>query len=258
MSSLDVTPISIGGRTITQADFCAALRQRNLHQYQSLVDRVADYHLLLAACDRLGISTTTEELQEEADNWRRSNDLLSASDTRSWLGYKNLSADDLEKSAEFRILTRKLLQKEHGPGAVKERFERDVHRYTGAALSILAVGSKEKCEELAKQLNEEKRSFAHLARKHSIEPATAAAGGMLGWTTLADIPEDARDPVLQSAGRGEIVGPIESGGVWHLIQVAALEKPAFGPEFEKVVMAELLDEWLAAERKRTKVEYPQA
>lgn len=166
--------------------------------------------------------------------------------------------EDLEKNAEFRILARKLLASVYGSGGIQEHFGNNLHRYTGAALSVLAVGSREKAEELAAQLRERRASFAQLARDHSIEPGTAAAGGMLGWTTLARIPEAARDPVMNSKGRGDIVGPIESNGAWHVIEVAALDKPAFGPEVEEVVMADLLDEWLTAERKRTKVEYPRA
>ncbi len=255
MSELQLTPISIGNREIGNSEFCAALKHRSLQDYQQLVDRVADYHLVREAAQRHGLSASPAEIQSEADEWRRSANLLSKTDTENWLGYKNLTADDLEHHAEFRVLAKKVLEKEYGTGAVRKWFEDNQDQYVVAALSVIAVDTEDKAKTLAADLKQDPHQFSRLARQHSMEPQTAAAGGMLGWVTVNEVPQQARGAVLNSKGEGEIIGPIKSEGGWDLIQVAAIERPALAGAMERVAMTDLLADWLAAERKRTQVSF---
>lgn len=253
--SLQLTPIHVGNTKVDDQGFCDALRQRNPQEYQALVDRVADYYLVREAARREGLSASTDELQQEADNWRRAAGLLSARDTNDWLAYKNLSVDDLEQHAEFRLLARKLLENEYGKDALKQAFERNQSRYTIAALNVIMVDSQEQAEALARDLEHEPDSFQSVARRQSIDPRTASAGGMLGWIRLDEVPEAARTPVLKSEGGGAIVGPVESDGTWSIVQVAAIERPRWNETMERIVMTDLLSDWLAEERKRTQVEF---
>lgn len=255
MSTVELTPIKVGDTTISSEAFAAALRQRDLKAYQATVDRVVDYHLVRNACQRQNITATDAELQEEADGFRRAHGLTSAEQTNAWLEHKNLSVYDLERYAEYRILVRKLLETNFGPDYARDYLSKHIHRYTVAALSVIVVGAQQKADTLAEQLREDPAQFARLAREHSVEPKTAPAGGMLGWKTLLEIPEPVRDAVFNSAGAGEILGPIQSGDTWHLIQVAAVEKPAFGPQIENVLVNDLLRDWIAAERQRVTIEY---
>lgn len=258
MSDLQLTPIRIDSKEIGATDFCAALKHRSLEEYQQLVDRVADYHLVRDAASRHGLTASTAEVQIEADEWRRTANLLSKEDTENWLDYKNLAVDDLEQHAEFRVLAKKVLEKEYGAGAVRKWFEDNQDRYTMAALSVIAVDSEDKAKALSGELKKDPYQFARLARQHSVEPRTAMAGGMLGWVTVDEVPAEARAAVLNSNGDDEIIGPVQSTGGWDLIQVAAIEKPALAGAMERIAMSDLLADWLAAERKRVQVSYRRA
>jgi parvulin-like peptidyl-prolyl isomerase len=258
MPALDVTPVKIGDKHIAASEFCDALRRRDLHQYQRTVDRVVDYHLVLQGADRVGVSATDEELQKGADEMRRAHGLSAASATHSWLGYKNLSVDDLEKNVEFWTVGRKLIAKECGADAYKAHFDAHKHQYTRAALSIITVASKDSATDLCDQIKSGKASFQKLAREHSQDAKTASAGGMLGWVTLDGIPESLRGPVSASSGGGEVLDPVESGGAWHVVEVAATSKPEYSSEFDDSIFGDLLTDWLDKERGGVTIEYPKS
>jgi hypothetical protein len=79
---------------------------------------------------------------------------------------------------------------------------------------------------------------------------------MLGWVTLDGIPEALRGPVSASSGSGEVLDPVESGGAWHVVEVAAINKPEYSMEFDDSIFGDLLTDWLDKERGRVTIEYP--
>lgn len=254
MQAVDVTPVKIEKNPIQASEFCDALKRRDLQQYQRLVDHVVDYHLVFQAAQREGINATDEELQSGADQIRRANGLVSAADTHAWLDYKSLSVDDLEKNVEFWALSRKLITQEFGADACKDYFNSHEHRYARAALSTIVVDTKEKADDLCEQIRSG-ASFQELAREFSQDASTGSAGGMLGWLTVGKLPEPLQRPILNSAGRGEVLDPVESGGVWHIVQVAAVSKPEYSPEHDQLILPDLLSEWLRKERGRVSIQY---
>lgn len=97
-----------------------------------------------------------------------------------------------------------------GHGDLEERTTRHI-----------LVETAEEADALVAELNEG-ADFAELAREHSIDPGSGAAGGDLGTAARGAYVPEFEDAVW-SASIGTIVGPIESAFGFHIIEVTAEE-----------------------------------
>jgi len=109
---------------------------------------------------------------------------------------------------------------------------------------------------------EEGQSFESAAGQFSADPELQASRGMLGWVTVASIPEPARE-VVEGLRKGEISRPVQVGPLWHLFKVYD-RRPQTTVSFDDVAAeigdeltrrrrsAELAD-WVEEERQRADV-----
>lgn len=84
------------------------------------------------------------------------------------------------------------------------------------AAHIIVADEKEANELAAKAKGG--ADFAELAKASSKDKATANDGGKLGWLGQRDV----REPLgsaLFSAAKGDIVGPIQTPGGWHIVKI---------------------------------------
>ncbi len=107
--------------------------------------------------------------------------------------------------------------------------------------------AQERAAALAEQAQAAGADFAELARSHSEDPGSKAAGGDLGW-----LEQGMTDPAFESAlfalNEGEVSQPVSSSEGWHVIQLRDLREGKERP-FEDV-RPELEQEFLAGERER--------
>ncbi|MFA5211197.1 MAG: protein translocase subunit SecD [Patescibacteria group bacterium] len=74
--------------------------------------------------------------------------------------------------------------------------------------------AKAKAEEIYNSANAD--NFASLAKDNSSDTINGANGGDLGWITINQVPENFGNAVF-SAGKGEIIGPVETEYGYHII-----------------------------------------
>ncbi|HXI87487.1 MAG TPA: peptidylprolyl isomerase, partial [Parvularculaceae bacterium] len=95
----------------------------------------------------------------------------------------------------------------------------------------IVVRTGEEAEEIVNEINAG-ASFADLARKYSIDHATRASGGEIGYFT-----RDMMDPPLAAAAFstpvGEIATPFETEFGWHILEVED-RRPTAGVPFAAV------------------------
>jgi parvulin-like peptidyl-prolyl isomerase len=88
--------------------------------------------------------------------------------------------------------------------------------------SQVVVGTKEEAETLRARLAAGE-PFGALAKEASLDTASAANGGDLGWTSIQEIP--AEFSAVLTLETGETTAPIQSKYGWHLMQVTGVEAP---------------------------------
>lgn len=110
-------------------------------------------------------------------------------------------------------------------------------------LSRIIVESKEVAEELKLQISEGE-SFEALAREHSIAD-DRIANGMMGPVSRGTMPDIVR-AAIDSANKGDVVGPIELDGRWALFRVEDILPASLdNPQLKQMLTTELFDRWIA-------------
>lgn len=110
--------------------------------------------------------------------------------------------------------------------------------------------SVEKLRRVSEALGKDPGAFGKLAAEESDEPASAAAGGEIGWLPEARIHPDIR-AVLPGLALGAISEPVRMDDGWHLIRVLDIREP-FIPTLEQ--LRDTLAEQLRTERARAGTE----
>ncbi len=82
----------------------------------------------------------------------------------------------------------------------------------------ILVSTKEKCEELKKQI-EAGSDFAEMAKKHSSCPSSKQGGNLGEFGPGEMVPEF--DKVVFSAEIGKVQGPIKTQFGYHLVEVTS-------------------------------------
>ncbi|HPN73356.1 MAG TPA: peptidylprolyl isomerase [Candidatus Omnitrophota bacterium] len=87
---------------------------------------------------------------------------------------------------------------------------------TKAKARHILFSSKEKCEEVKKQI-ESGKSFAEMAKLHSSCPSGRSGGDLGEFSPGEMVPEF--DKVVFSAEVGKVHGPVKTGFGYHLIEI---------------------------------------
>ncbi len=79
-------------------------------------------------------------------------------------------------------------------------------------------GAKKQLNEMIKQIQSGQKTFEELAKAHSLDPGSAAKGGVLGWqTTDIYVPEFKN--TLDTLPKGQISAPFKTTHGWHIVEV---------------------------------------
>jgi hypothetical protein len=94
--------------------------------------------LILKLCEKFDITISDEELQAAGNEFRRSHNLLSASETQNWLTQQRITAEDWTEGIRIKLLEQKL--KEHLFGEqVDSDYLNNRKEYKRVALSQILV-----------------------------------------------------------------------------------------------------------------------
>lgn len=76
---------------------------------------------------------------------------------------------------------------------------------------------------------EDGEDFAELAKVHSEEPRTKAAGGDIGWVSKESLPDDEFGQMILKIPLHQISKPFTSRIGWHIVQVTGIRAPGPAP-----------------------------
>ena len=116
----------------------------------------------------------------------------------------------------------------------QQLFETDPARFATPEqrqLRNIVVATRQEASQLRALLTRG-ADFASLARQHSLDDATRAHGGSLGWVSAEQL-DPAYAAVAFAAGAHGVVGPVQTQYGWNIGQVVAI-RPSVRPAFADV------------------------
>lgn len=248
----EMTAVEVNGEAVSLAETVRAAKCAGLLQF---VERAVDAALIRQEAARRGIGATDEELQTEADRFRAERELFDAETTEAWLAASRLSFADWEAWLEELVTARKL-REALTAGGVEEHFAVNRLGFDEADVSRLVVGDEGMALELRAQIVDDAADFHALARRHSTEAATRAAGGYAGTVRRADL-EAAVEAAVFGARPETVLGPFKEGREeWVLVKVDEVRRARLDDALRETIKDQLFAEWLGGQRAKARLGYP--
>lgn len=197
---------------------------------------------------------TDAELQQAADEFRRSSGLYEADDTLNWLKQNGLTVDAWEERLERDMVARKV--RDHvTEGQVEAYFSSNRAALDRATVAQVVVSDEEVAAELLAQIAEEGSDFAAVAREHSVDPISRERGGYVGPVGRGALGAEG-EALVFNAQPGQVVGPIRTEGGWMLLRVESVSPAQLDDATREQIKDTLFREWLQQQRSRASVETP--
>lgn len=194
------------------------------------------------------------ELQEAADDLRRSMGLFDAEATHQWLKQSGISVEDLEEALTLQVLTQRV-RDQVTKDRVDEFFSTNRANLDRAAVSRIVVAEEGVAAELVAQVAEEGADFAGLAREYSLDEGTRLSGGYAGSVGRSGLGADA-EALVFGASAGQVVGPVKTEGGWMVLRVENLTPAELDDATREQIKDSLFHQWLQEQRGKAKVETP--
>jgi len=247
-----ITALQINGEDVSLAAVLQTLGHTGRTAF--LIDAARELLVERAARER-GLSVSDEELQSAADTFRTARNLHRADDTRAWLATRGWEATDLERYLELQLLRARLIEHIVPPDRIEQHFADHRRAYDQARLSHILVAERPLAEELLARIQDEDADFGDLARRFSIDTATAQTRGELGQVGRSALSPAVESAVFASAG-DEVVGPIQTSRGFHLIKVHELILGQLDRSVEAAIRADLFGQWSDEQLQSARVTCP--
>jgi peptidylprolyl isomerase len=214
-------------------------------RYEGLLDDIVKDKLAVHSARKQGITVSTEEIQERADQLRRVRGLHRAVDMNNWLDSMKVSLDDLENFLVEMIYHEKVIEQVVSDASVEEYFKLNSPQFDSIEISHIVLDSEGKAREILAILEEEPESFAMMAREHSIAD-TGSEGGYVGKVMRGSLQSDVEAKVFNAA-EGELLGPFSSADdtCFEIFIVNSKLPASLDAETTDEVRRLIKDRWLA-------------
>jgi foldase protein PrsA len=191
---------------------------------QRLLDNLIDQELVRQAAEDQGIKVTDADVDKQIKQLKGGfeNDKAFTEALTS----AGMTEDSLKTQIREQLLTQKLIESLDSGAAVNDE---DIKKYyetnkaqfyqkeaKRASHILFKPEDKAKAEQVLKELNNG-GDFKQLAKKYSVDTATAANGGDLGWPTTAYVEEFQK--ALDKLDVGETSKLVKTPYGWHIIRV---------------------------------------
>ncbi|MCU0269800.1 MAG: peptidylprolyl isomerase [Acidimicrobiales bacterium] len=229
----------VGGREVSLAE---ALYTLKISDRLDVLRHALDDVLLAEEAAARGISADDGDLQAAADAFRRSMGLLRAAQTEDWLAERSMSVDDLEEYLR-RSVVAGTLRREVVGAQVEAYFTDNRPQFDVAELSRIVCTSADTAALVHRDLAEGTETFASAAR-FSVDHAPRGYVGDVRRFAL----EPAVAEVVFGAAAGDLVGPVETDGLHHVLRVERIDRARLDEGTHALVEDLLFDAWLADRR----------
>jgi peptidylprolyl isomerase len=198
--------VRIDDETITTDDFIRSLKLGG--QFEGLVEQLVRDRLTVRAARQAGLAITPEQIQQRADDFRRTLGLHRAADTNHYLDALGVSLDEFEAFITDGLYQEKMMEQVGSQAAVEQYFKLNSPRFDSVEVSHIVLDSEGKAKEMMSVLQDEPEAFADMAREHSVAE-TREQGGVIGKVLRGALKGDIEARVFNAAA-GELLGPFPS------------------------------------------------
>lgn len=216
------TAAVVGEKTITDAEWVTALKEKYGQQVlQDMINR----EVVFQEAQRLGVTVNPERLKKELEQIRES--YGSQTDEEFEQALKKQAGTTIEaltREITYQLLLRELATQEVtvSEDQIQAFYHNNPERFVQPLqvhLRKIAVASREEADRVLAELKQG-ANFQTLAKERSIDDATAAAGGNMGWVTLekSDLTDEAKK-LLADLKKGTVSPPVKQEEEYVIYEV---------------------------------------
>jgi parvulin-like peptidyl-prolyl isomerase len=198
--------------------------------------------LILKLCERFDITISDEELQAAGNEFRRSHNLLGASETQNWLARQRITAEDWTEGIRVKLLEQKLKEYLFGE-QVDSNYLNNRKQYKRVALSQILVQDLTDALKIFHALREENTSFCALAIQYSRSKQSKEKGGFAGVHFLPKLMPEIAEAIV-NANEGEVVKPIQTKLGYHIIRIEKWFPVHLNESLREELIDSLFQAWL--------------
>ena len=243
---------NINDTAITTEDLVKTLKFKG--EFNEMFDDFIQEKLTLHLAEKINISVTTQEIQEYADNFRRSQGLSRAKDTQEYFTSLGVTLDDFENFIKENIYKEMLINKISTEEAVQEYFSLNSPDFDSVEIAHIFLNSEDEAKEIIANLEEDPESFSEMAKDYSLDINSKDHDGLIGKVFRGVLPAEV-DAKVFNASAGDILGPFSLGEDNFEIFMVKAKYPAQLDESVTIKIRQLIfQNWLAAQTREIKFE----
>lgn len=215
-------------------------------QFEGLVEQLVREKLAVHAAKKQGLAIAPADIQERADQFRRTLGLHRAADMNHYLDALGVSLDEFEDFVTDGLYHEKMMERVCSEQAVEQYFKLNSPRFDSVEISHIVLDSENKAKEMMAALEDDPDSFAEMVEEHSVGEAREH-GGVIGKVLRGALRPDLEARVF-SAAAGDLLGPFPSADrtLYEIFVVNALHPARLDDDTAVEVRRLLREEWLAA------------
>lgn len=236
----------------TEDEILAYLRRS--HKMAEIAALAEQDALILSLCEQFEITVSEEELQASGDEFRRSHQLLTASETEAWLAQQRISIEDWYEGIRVKLLEKKL--KEHLFSAeVDSYYLSNRKEFKRVALSQILVRDLTEAFQIVQALRQENASFCALAIEYSQGKQSKERGGFAGIHYLPRLMPEVSAAIC-NANAGEVIGPIQTKLGYHILRVEQWFPVELNESVRQEVIESRFQTWLREHQRHSAIKEP--
>ncbi|MBU7583730.1 MAG: peptidylprolyl isomerase [Nostoc sp. TH1S01] len=228
---------------ITSSDIIDHLKLS--YQLPEILQAIASQKIVSEAAEEEGITVTSQEIQQEADNLRLNKKLVKAQDTLLWLKQHYLSEHDFEASIRHQILARKLASHLF-TSQVERFFYQNQQNYVTAVTYEVILDDIDVALEIFYAIEECEITFPEVARMYISDSELRRVYGYQGVRHRKDFRPEIAWAVF-AASPPQIIKPIVTTKGVYLIWVEEIFQPQLDEQLREKIISELFEDWLKKE-----------
>ena len=202
-----------------------------------------------AAAEKIIISD--RELQKAADNFRITNNLLTAADTMRWLEINNLDLDNFETIIYQDLLATKLAKHLFDDRVEAYFYEHQID-YQQAIIYEIVLDDFDLAMELFFGIQEKEFSFWDIAHKYIQNEELRRCGGYQGFLLRTQLKPEISAAVF-AAKPPQILKPMRIDKYTYLIFVEKIMQPELDKKLRDKIIQKLYEQWLRQQLKKLSI-----
>ena len=236
--------VRIDDEVIGTEDFIRTLKLTG--QFEGLIEQLVRDKLTVRAAKKQGLPVSPEEIQQRADQFRRSQGMHRAADMNHYLDTLGVSLDEFESFITDGLYQEKMMVQVCNDKAVEQYFKLNSPKFDSIEVSHIVLDTEGKAKEMMSVLMDDPDSFAEMAREHSIGDARER-GGVIGKVLRGSLKTDIEARVFNAA-IGDLLGPFPSPdrSFYEIFAVNAKYPAMLDEDTSTEVRRLLREEWLMA------------